>query len=76
MSFQRALFEGLAPDGGLYMPNSLPTLERGEIDALEGLSYPEVAFRILSKYLGDELTEEVSLREASPRSRNASFTNF
>ncbi len=59
VSFQRALFEGLAPDGGLYMPNSLPTLERGEIDALDGLSYPEVAFRILSKYLGDELTEEV-----------------
>lgn len=39
------------------MPSSLPTLKRREIEALEGLPYSEVAFRILSKFLGGELME-------------------
>ncbi|MBH30973.1 MAG: threonine synthase [Candidatus Marinimicrobia bacterium] len=59
VSFRQALFDGLAPDGGLYMPTTAPTLSSDEIVQFSGLSYSEVAFRILTKFLAEELALEV-----------------
>ena len=39
------LFAGLAADGGLYLPERWPRLERDELAALQGASYQEVAAR-------------------------------
>ncbi len=55
VSFRKALFQGIAPDGGLYMPTSIPTLTKKERFALEGQSYPYIAFEILRKFLGNEI---------------------
>jgi threonine synthase len=47
------LLGGLAPDGGLYLPESYPQVTRAELDAWRSLSYAELAFAILSKFISD-----------------------
>lgn len=47
------LLGGLAPDGGLYLPESYPQITRAELDAWRTLSYAELAFEILSKFITD-----------------------
>ncbi|MDX5445220.1 MAG: threonine synthase [Zoogloeaceae bacterium] len=47
------LLGGLAPDGGLYLPESYPQVTRAELDAWRGLSYAELAFAVLSKFITD-----------------------
>jgi threonine synthase len=48
--FSEILLEGLATDGGLYVPAEIP---RMEISSLRRLSYPELALEILSKFMDD-----------------------
>jgi threonine synthase len=52
-SFSDILLGGLAPDGGLYLPESYPQVTRTELDAWRSLSYAELAFAILSKFIDD-----------------------
>jgi threonine synthase len=47
------LLEGLAPDGGLYLPESYPQVDDATLTAWRGLSYAELAFEILSLYVDD-----------------------
>ena len=51
--FSAILLEGLAPDGGLALPRAYPVLAAAELAALRSLSYAELAFAILSRYVGD-----------------------
>ncbi len=48
-----AIRTGIAPDGGLYTPESIPSLSQTEIQAMAGLSYQEIATKILAMYLTD-----------------------
>ncbi len=41
---------GLAPDGGLYLPESWPQFSAAEIAAFKGMRYQDVAFTVLSKF--------------------------
>ena len=52
-TFSEILLGGLAPDGGLAVPEHYPTLAPGELAGWRGLSYPELAFAILSKFADD-----------------------
>jgi threonine synthase len=52
-SFCDILLGGLAPDGGLYLPESYPQITRAELDAWRTLSYADLAFAILSKFVDD-----------------------
>ncbi|MCL2161070.1 MAG: threonine synthase [Betaproteobacteria bacterium] len=52
-AFCDILLGGLAPDGGLYLPESIPAVSRAELDAWRRLSYAELAFEILSKLITD-----------------------
>ena len=45
--------KGLADDGGLFVPDSIPSITRKEIETFCTLSYPERAATILSKFLTD-----------------------
>ncbi len=47
------LLGGLAPDGGLYLPASYPFVPSAELESWRGLSYAELAFRLLSKFITD-----------------------
>jgi threonine synthase len=53
LSFCDILLGGLAPDGGLYLPESYPQVSRAEMDAWRSLSYAELAYEILSRYIDD-----------------------
>lgn len=66
-----AIKNGLAPDGGLYMPESIPSLSREDLAALGAMSYPERAAKILSLYLSDYTEEELlaDCREAYSEAR-------
>ncbi len=59
VSFTEALFQGQAPDGGLYMPERIPRWTRKEIWALRGKSYSQVAFEVLRRFLKADMPEEV-----------------
>ncbi len=54
VSFREALLQGLAPDGGLYMPLDWPHFSHEEIDAWRGLPFPDLAARLAQACLGDE----------------------
>jgi threonine synthase len=51
--FSEILLEGLAPDGGLYLPTSYPRIDDATLTKWRGLSYAELAFEILSLYIDD-----------------------
>ncbi len=52
LNFDEVLLAGLAPDGGLYVPESVPCFSNEELAALAGLSYAELALRILAPFAG------------------------
>src|SRR6266850_4099687 len=51
--FTEILLEGLAPDGGLYLPEEIPKLSAAELASMRGISYAELAFAILSRFADD-----------------------
>lgn len=51
--FCEILLEGLAPDGGLYLPEQYPAVDAALLAKWRGLSYAELAFEILSLYIDD-----------------------
>ena len=51
--FCEVLLEGLAPDGGLYLPEHYPKVDAGTLETWRDLSYAELAFEILSLYIDD-----------------------
>ena len=52
-TFSDILLGGLAPDGGLTVPEAYPTVAPGELARWRGLSYPELAFAILRQFADD-----------------------
>ncbi len=52
-TFTEILLGGLAPDGGLYLPEQYPQVTRAELDAWRKLSYADLAFAVLSKFATD-----------------------
>ncbi len=59
LTFEEAMLSGLARDGGLYVPETVPTMSHDEIRALNGLSYEDIAFRVMRPFVGDGFTDEV-----------------
>lgn len=52
-SFCGILLGGLAPDGGLYLPEIYPQVTKAELDEWRRLPYHELSFRSLSKFIDD-----------------------
>ncbi|MFA7399618.1 MAG: threonine synthase [Sideroxydans sp.] len=52
-TFTEILLGGLAPDGGLYLPEQYPQVTRAELDAWRNLSYADLAYAVLSKFATD-----------------------
>ncbi|TJZ90758.1 threonine synthase [Paracoccus gahaiensis] len=64
LDFEQAMLSGLARDGGLYLPETIPVIEG--LDRLDGLPYEEVAFRVIRPFTGDSFTD-AELRGAVER---------
>ena len=58
LSFEEAMLTGLARDGGLYVPETIPQMSAEDIRALNGASYEEIAFRVMRPFVGDTFTDE------------------
>ncbi len=71
--FKDVIFEGLASDGGLYIPEKWPQLSSSLIDSFKTMSYQEIAFHIFKPYLDDSISDE-KLKEIIDKSYQA-FTN-
>lgn len=52
-AFTEILLEGLAPDGGLYVPEEYPQFSATELEVMRTMTYPELAYAILSKFADD-----------------------
>ena len=58
LTFEEAMLTGLARDGGLYVPEDIPTLDAEQIAAMAGQSYEDVAFRVMRPFIGDTFTDD------------------
>jgi threonine synthase len=59
LDFGAAMMTGLARDGGLYVPQAVPVMAKAEIADLVGLSYEDIAFRVMRPYLGGFFSDDV-----------------
>lgn len=53
LNFSEILLGGLAPDGGLYLPEHYPQFSDTDLMAMRGLNYADLAFAILSRFIDD-----------------------
>ncbi len=58
LTFGQAMMTGLARDGGLYVPESVPAFGHADIAAMAGQSYEEIAYRVMRPYLGDTFGDD------------------
>lgn len=59
LGFCDTVMAGLARDGGLYVPREWPQFSSADIRAMRGLSYADLAIRVLSPFIGDEIKPAV-----------------
>ncbi len=58
LNFEDVVLTGLAPDGGLYVPETLPEFSQEEIASWTGLSYQELAFKIMAPFVSGAVSDE------------------
>ncbi|MEC9292578.1 MAG: threonine synthase [Pseudomonadota bacterium] len=71
VSFERTILDGLAPDGGLYVPTHYPKIPFDKMEELTYLSYEEVAEVIMSPFIGNSIP-----RETFRRMLKKAYANF
>ncbi|MDN3558319.1 threonine synthase [Vreelandella neptunia] len=57
LSFEEVVLTGMASDGGLYVPETLPEFSREELADMAGLSYAEIAFRVMKPFVNGEIDD-------------------
>mgnify|MGYP000492364780 CR=1 FL=1 len=58
LTFEQAMLTGLARDGGLYLPETIPTLTADQIADMAGQSYEDIAFTVMRPFIGDTFSDE------------------
>lgn len=56
--FHDAVKKGLAPDRGLYFPESIPQLPKSFFNRIEKMTIPEMAYRVIKPYVGNQILKE------------------
>ncbi|MDF1601231.1 threonine synthase [Mesorhizobium sp. YIM 152430] len=57
LGFADVLLAGLARDGGLYLPDAWPQFSAADIRAMRGLTYPELAIRLLTPFVAEDIAD-------------------
>lgn len=57
LNFEDVVLTGLAPDGGLYVPENIPSFSKEEIASWASLSYQELALKVMSPFVADSIPE-------------------
>ena len=60
--FEEAIFRGLPPDNGLYMPTSIPRIEESFFKDIDKLSFQEIALKVAETLLSDDI-EKAALKD-------------
>ncbi len=63
VDFETAILNGFASDGGLYVPEYLPKITTAQLQSWQQLSYPELAFEILSLFMDKSVISAVDLKQ-------------
>ena len=58
-AFSDILLEGLAPDGGLAVPEELPRIDAATLESWRSLAYADLAFEVLSRFASDIPAEDL-----------------
>ncbi|WP_016856362.1 threonine synthase [Halomonas smyrnensis] len=58
LSFEEVVLTGMASDGGLYVPETVPRLSHEQLADMAGCSYAEIAFRVMQPYVGGEIDDD------------------
>lgn len=58
LNFEDVVLAGLASDGGLYVPETLPQYSQEEIASWAGLSYRDLAFKVMAPFVNGEIPDE------------------
>jgi len=58
VSFQEAVVRGLAPDKGLYFPNTIERLPESFFETIESLDYVTIAYEAIKQFVGDEIPKQ------------------
>ncbi len=58
LGFEAALLAGLARDGGLYVPEEWPQFSAAELRGMTGLSYAELAIRVMAPFVQGAITDD------------------
>jgi len=66
-NFEQVFIKGLADDGGLFIPNSIKKFSEDEINSMDGLSYNDLAKKIILPFI-DNFMNEKELTEAVNKS--------
>ena len=54
-NFEQVLLSGLAPDGGLFIPQTLPTFSAEQIEAMKSLQYADLALEIVTPFVDGDI---------------------
>lgn len=57
LDFEDAMLSGLARDGGLYVPETIPQMNQAEITGLAGKSYEDIAFSVMRPFVGNSFKD-------------------
>ena len=76
LTFSEILLGGLAPDGGLYLPEQYPQLSDADLNAMRGMNYRELAFAILSRLVDDSDIPHVDLKAIIDKTYTAEVYSF
>ena len=58
LSFEETMLTGLAPDGGLYVPETVPVLSEAQIARMRLGSYEDAAYSVMAPFIGETFTED------------------
>ena len=71
LDFRTVVMQGLAKDRGLFVPDDIPQVTTDELEAWRSLSFPDMAFEVLSKYVKEDQVPAEKLKDIIQRSSAA-----
>lgn len=63
LDFRTVVMQGLAEDGGLFVPDSIPSVSAAELEGWRSLGYADLAVKVIAKFVGEDQVPETKLRE-------------
>ena len=58
LDFEECMLTGLARDGGLYVPETVPVLSKDQISAFAGKPYEDMAYQVMRPFVGDSFDDQ------------------